>query len=212
MTLDSHEFFLIMPEIFVLSMASLILVLDLFLSDAERNISYWLSQVTLLCAAVITLTVNTDQTELLFFGTFIADPMGTVLKVSIYVITALAFLYSRHYLALRGLFKGEFYVLGLFGMLGMMVMVSAHSLLTVYLGLELLSLSLYALVAFNRESKDGAEAAMKYFVLGSIASGTLLYGISIFYGATGTLDLGALTSALAAEGPAARENVEWPET
>ena len=98
MTLDSHEFFLIMPEIFVLSMASLILVLDLFLSDAERNISYWLSQVTLLCAAVITLTVNTDQTELLFFGTFIADPMGTVLKVSIYVITALAFLYSRHYL------------------------------------------------------------------------------------------------------------------
>jgi len=196
MTLDSHEFFLIMPEIFVLSMASLILVLDLFLSDAERNISYWLSQVTLLCAAVITLTVNTDQTELLFFGTFIADPMGAVLKVSIYVITALAFLYSRHYLALRGLFKGEFYVLGLFGMLGMMVMVSAHSLLTVYLGLELLSLSLYAMVAFNRDNYSCSEAAMKYFVLGALASGMLLYGMSMLYGLTGTLDIGLIANTL----------------
>jgi NADH-quinone oxidoreductase subunit N len=196
MLLDSSEFFLIMPEIFVLSMASLILVLDLFLSDRERAISYWLSQVTLLCAAVITLTVNTDQTELLFFGTFIADPMGAVLKVSIYVITALAFLYSRHYLALRGLFKGEFYVLGLFGMLGMMVMVSAHSLLTVYLGLELLSLSLYAMVAFNRDTYSCSEAAMKYFVLGALASGMLLYGMSMLYGLTGTLDIGLIANTL----------------
>jgi len=196
MLLDSSEFFLIMPEIFVLSMASLILVLDLFLSDQERNISYWLSQVTLLCAAVITLTVTSEQTELLFFGTFIADPMGAVLKVSIYLITALAFLYSRHYLALRGLFKGEFYVLGLFGMLGMMVMVSAHSLLTVYLGLELLSLSLYAMVAFNRDTYSCSEAAMKYFVLGALASGMLLYGMSILYGLTGTLDIGLIANTL----------------
>jgi len=196
MLLESREFFLILPEIFVLSMASLILVLDLFLSDRERAISYWLSQVTLLCAAVITLTVNSDQTELLFFGTFIADPMSVVLKVSIYLITALAFLYSRHYLEQRGLFKGEFYVLGLFGMLGMMVMVSAHSLLTVYLGLELLSLSLYAMVAFNRDTYSCSEAAMKYFVLGALASGMLLYGMSILYGLTGTLDIGLIANTL----------------
>ena len=196
MLLESREFFLILPEIFVLSMASLILVLDLFLSDQERNISYWLSQVTLLCAAVLTLTVNSDATELLFFGTFIADPMSAVLKVSIYVVTALAFLYSRHYLAQRGLFKGEFYVLGLFGMLGMMVLVSAHSLLTVYLGLELLSLSLYAMVAFNRDNASCSEAAMKYFVLGALASGMLLYGMSILYGLTGTLDIGLIANTL----------------
>jgi NADH-quinone oxidoreductase subunit N len=194
--LDSHEFFMIMPEIFVLLMASLILVLDLFLSDAERNITYWLSQITLLCAAVLTLSVNNGETELLFFGTFIADPMAAVLKVSIYVITALAFLYSRHYLEARGLFKGEFYVLGLFAMLGMMVMVSAHSLLTVYLGLELLSLSLYALVAFNRDTAVCSEAAMKYFVLGALASGMLLYGMSILYGLTGSLDIGQIATAL----------------
>ena len=140
MLLDSSEFFPILPEIFVLSMASLILVLDLFLSEEERNISYWLSQITLLCAAVLTLTVSNGQTELLFFGTFIADPMGAVLKVCIYLITGLAFLYSRHYLALRGLFKGEFYVLGLFGVLGMMIMVSSSNLLLLYLGLFVLAL------------------------------------------------------------------------
>jgi NADH-quinone oxidoreductase subunit N len=196
MIVDPGEFLLILPEIFVLSMASLILVLDLFLSDRERNITYWLSLAALLFAAVITLSVSTEQPELLFFGTVIADPMGAALKVFIYLLTALAFLYSRHYLALRGLFKGEFYVLGLFGMLGMMVLVSAHSLLTVYLGLELLSLSLYALVAFNRDAAGCSEAAMKYFVLGALASGMLLYGMSILYGMTGSLDIGTIADTL----------------
>jgi NADH-quinone oxidoreductase subunit N len=99
------------------------------------------------------------------------------------------FLYSRPYLRERGLFKGEYYVLGLFAVLGMMVMVSAYSFLTVYLGLELLSLSLYAMVAFNRDSPQASEAAMKYFVLGALASGMLLYGMSMIYGVTGSLDL-----------------------
>jgi NADH-quinone oxidoreductase subunit N len=196
MTLDPSEFMVILPEIFVLSMACVILVLDLFLSDKERFISYWLTQITLVFAAVITLSVSNGQTELVFFGTYIADAMGSTLKVFIYLVTALAFLYSRHYLSERGLFKGEYYVLGLFGMLGMMVMVSAHSMLTVYLGLELLSLSLYAMVAFNRDAYPCSEAAMKYFVLGALASGMLLYGMSILYGLTGTLDITAIANAL----------------
>jgi NADH-quinone oxidoreductase subunit N len=196
MTLDPSEFTVILPEIFVLSMACVILVLDLFLSDKERFISYWLTQITLVFAAVITLSVSNGQTELVFFGAYIADAMGSTLKVFIYLITALAFLYSRHYLTARGLLKGEFYVLGLFGMLGMMVMVSAHSMLTVYLGLELLSLSLYAMVAFNRDAYPCSEAAMKYFVLGALASGMLLYGMSILYGLTGTLDITDIANAL----------------
>jgi len=196
MTLDPSDFLVILPEIFVLSMACVILVLDLFLSDKERFISYWLTQITLVFAAVITLSVSNGQTELVFFGTYIADAMGSTLKVFIYLVTALAFLYSRHYLMERDLFKGEFYVLGLFGMLGMMIMVSAHSMLTIYLGLELLSLSLYAMVAFNRDAYPCSEAAMKYFVLGALASGMLLYGMSILYGLTGTLDLTDIANAL----------------
>ena len=104
---------------------------------------------------------------------------GNVLKVFAYLVVAIVFLYSRDYLVRAGLFKGEFFVLGLFGLLGVMVMISAHSLLILYMGLELLSLSLYALVAFDRDSGVAAESAMKYFVLGAIASGTLLYGVSM---------------------------------
>jgi NADH-quinone oxidoreductase subunit N len=196
MTLAPNDFVVLMPEIFVLSMACVILLLDLFLQDSERVISYWLTQLTLLFAAVITLALNKGQTELVFYGTYIADPMGAALKVSIYLVTALAFVYSRHYLSDRNLFKGEYYVLGLFGMLGMMIMVSAHSLLTIYLGLELLSLSLYAMVAFNRDASPCSEAAMKYFVLGALASGMLLYGMSMLYGLTGTLDIELIAQAL----------------
>jgi len=113
-------------------------------------------------------------------------------------VSFLAFLYARQYLVDRGIYRGEFYVLGLFAVLGMLVMVSAHSYLTIYLGLELLSLSLYAMVAFNRDSSLSAEAAMKYFVLGAIASGMLLYGMSMIYGATGTLDIGEIAAFIAA--------------
>ena len=197
MVLDPGQFVVILPEIFVLSMVCVILVLDLFLKDSERGITYGLSQLTLVFAAVITLSVSNGETELVFFGTYIADAMGTVLKVFIYLVTFLMFLYSRHYLIERKLYKGEFYVLSLFAMLGMMILVSAHSLLTIYLGLELLSLSLYALVAYHRDSWDCSEAAMKYFVLGALASGMLLYGMSIVYGMTGTLDIGLIAQTLA---------------
>ncbi len=198
MIVEPREFLLILPEIFVLSMVCIILVLDLFLSERERAVTYWLSQITLVFAAVITLSLSSDVPEVLFHGTYVADAMGSILKVFIFLITGLAFLYSRHYLEDRNLFKGEYYVLGLFGMLGMMVMVSAHSLLTIYLGLELLSLSLYAMVAFNRDSTPCAEAAMKYFVLGALASGMLLYGMSIIYGVTGSLDIAEIAARIGA--------------
>ncbi|HHM05791.1 MAG TPA: NADH-quinone oxidoreductase subunit NuoN [Gammaproteobacteria bacterium] len=179
-----------LSEIFVLTMACVILVVDLFLKDAQRHITYLLSLATLLGAAILTFGLHDAEPVVTFSGTFVSDSMADVLKFFIYLVTAAVFVYSRTYLEQRQLFKGEFFVLGLFGVLGMMVMVSAHNFLTIYLGLELLSLSLYAMVALQRDSAVASEAAMKYFVLGALASGMLLYGMSILYGATGSLDIG----------------------
>jgi len=182
------------PEVFVLSAACVILLVDLFLSDAQRVVSYVLSLLTLVGAAWVTIHYGVTERTLLFSGMYVADPMGTVLKLAAYGATAASFLYSREYLQRRTIFKGEYYVLALFALLGVMVMISAASLLTIYLGIELLSLSLYGLVAFDRESGIAAESAMKYFVLGAIASGILLYGMSMIYGITGTLDLTVVAS------------------
>lgn len=187
------------PEIIVLSMACVILVLDLFLTDAQRIVSYRLSQFTLLVALIVTWGQYGNETLYTFHGSYVLDDMAVVLKVCMYLVTAGVFLYSREYLKDRSLFKGEYYVLGLFGLLGMMILVSAHSLLTVYLGLELLALSLYALVAFNRDSIPASEAAMKYFVLGALASGMLLYGMSMIYGVTGSLDLSEISQSISSE-------------
>lgn len=178
-----------LPEMFVLAMACFILILDLFIKQQDRVITYLLSVATLAGAAILTISLSDGERHLTFNGSFVSDPMGDVLKVFIYLVTAVVFLYSRDYLKKRDLFKGEYFVLGLFGVLGMMVMVSAHSMLTLYMGLELLSLSLYALVAFQRDSLQATEAAMKYFILGAIASGMLLYGMSMLYGASGSLDI-----------------------
>lgn len=185
------------PEIFVLAMACLILIVDLFLREDNRIITYLLTQATLVGAAVFTLSSYPDQLTLTFSDTFVRDRMGDVLKVFIYLVTAVVFLYSREYLRTRQLYKGEYFVVGLFAVLGMMVLVSAHSLLTVYLGLELLSLSLYTMVAMRRDSLEASEAAMKYFVLGALASGLLLYGMSMLYGVTGTLDIAQINVAVA---------------
>jgi NADH-quinone oxidoreductase subunit N len=135
----------------------------------------------------------------IFSGMYLADPLATVLKLFTMLFVAVALLYSRHYLEARGILKGEYYVLALTAMLGIFVIISAGSLLTLYMGIELLSLSLYALVAFDRDSGVAAESAMKYFVLGAIASGCLLYGMSMIYGMTGTLLLGELSAALQGE-------------
>ncbi|KRT54409.1 NADH-quinone oxidoreductase subunit NuoN [endosymbiont of Ridgeia piscesae] len=186
----------VLPEIVILTLACVVLVVDLYLKDEHRIVSYAITQFGLIVGAAVAIGVSGGGVEIVFDGSYVRDPMADVLKVAIYLVSLVAFLYAKDYLRQRGLFKGEFYTLGLFAVLGMSIMVSANSFLVVYLGLELLSLSLYALVAFNRDSKDGAEAAMKYFVLGAIASGMLLYGISMIYGATGTLRFDELAVAL----------------
>lgn len=197
--MNMSDFSLIIPEIFVLTMASIILVVDAFLHPDRREIFYPLALVTLTGAAILTWMNHFDGRAVGFNGTFVVDTMADVLKFAIYLITAAIFVYSRQYLKARDLFKGEFYILGLFAVLGMMVLISAHNMLTVYLGLELMSLSLYAMVAFNRNNSLSSEAAMKYFVLGGFASGVLLYGMSIVYGVSGTLDLAGVSEYLAGQ-------------
>ena len=185
-------------EIFVITMACIILVVEAFVGQRRPQVSYVLSQLTLLAAALISWNMLDNETVVVLGGTFVHDPMAALLKTSIFLVTFGAFMYSRSYLTTQGSLRGEYYVLGLFAVCGMLVMVSAHSLLTIYLGLELLSLSLYAMVAFDRDSPIASEAAMKYFVLGALASGMLLYGMSMLYGATGSLDLGEIAAKLSA--------------
>jgi len=186
-------------EIFLVVMASVILIADLVAPGRDRNITYGLSLFTLLGCAVLTVgTVQETGGEVTytFSNMFVSDYMGNLLKMLTYIAVAACLVYSRGYMSDRDLLSGEFFVLTLFAMLGMMVMISANHFLTLYLGLELLSLCLYALVALNRDSASSTEAAMKYFVLGALASGLLLYGMSMIYGATGSLDISAVAKAL----------------
>ena len=185
-----------LPEMLVLGMAMFILLLDLFLKPSQRIAIYILAQVTLLGAAFITISTHTSAVGYAFNGMFVDDPLADVLKLMIYLSTSVVLVYTRSYITLRGMFRGEFYALVLFAMLGMMIMVSGQHFLTLYMGLELLSLCLYTLVALDRDNPRASEAAMKYFVLGALASGMLLYGISMIYGATGSLNISAVSSAL----------------
>lgn len=189
MTLEMLNLSIAMPEMFLLALACSVLVVDVYLKDESRNVTYVLSQLGLIITLVLISQQSPESRELAFNGLFVNDLLATVLKYAVVLLVAIVFVYSRRYLQDRNIFKGEFYVLGLFGLLGMMVMISANHYLSMYLGLELLSLSLYAMVAFNRDNPNAAEAAMKYFVLGAIASGMLLYGMSMVYGMTGTLNI-----------------------
>ena len=191
------DFMLAAPEMFLLGMTCLILVVDAYVPERYRPLTYHLSQATLVVTLVLSIALFPRVPSVTFYGMFVSDGMSAALKVFILLITYFVFFYSRAYLQERNLFKGEYFVLGLFAVLGMMVLVSAHSLLTVYLGLELLSLCLYSLVALNRDSITASEAAMKYFVLGALASGMLLYGMSLIYGATSTLNLDEISSFIA---------------
>jgi NADH-quinone oxidoreductase subunit N len=184
------------PEIVLLAATCVILLVDLFLDDRRRVVTFVLSLVALAGTAWVTARTGVEVRTVAWHGTYVADPVATLLKVVAYGAVAVVFLYSFGYLQVRRLLKGEFFVLGLFALLGIMVLISANSLVTLYLGVELLALSLYALVAFHRESGVAAEAAIKYFVLGSIASGALLYGMSMVYGVTGSLQLGQVSSAV----------------
>jgi NADH-quinone oxidoreductase subunit N len=185
-------------EIFVAGAACVLLLIEAIFGTRARNASFLLAIASLAAAAWITSEVSVSARTVLLFGHFVADPMGTVLKLFAYGAAAVTLLYSRDYLEQRGLLRGEYLVLALFAVLGIQVIVSAGSLLTLYLGIEIMSLSLYAMVAFDRDDGIAAEAAMKYFVLGAIASGALLYGISILYGVTGTFLLDGLASAVGA--------------
>ena len=185
-----------LPEIVLAGAACVILIVDLFVPESQRQISYWLTQLALLAAAYLTLA-SPDVAPVRAFGNmYVTDKLADVLKLFAYIAVSLTLFYSRGYLAARGLFRGETFVLMLTALLGMMVMISANSFVSLYLGLELMSLSTYAMVALQRESERAVEAAMKYFVLGALASGFLLYGMSMLYGATGTLDIGGVADAI----------------
>jgi NADH-quinone oxidoreductase subunit N len=185
-----------LPEIFLLVMVSIVLLADLFTSEKNRARIYTLSQATLAGCAVLTIYTFARQPMFTFNGMFVDDALSDILKVMLYISVSVVLVYSRDYIAQRGLFRGEFFALVLFALLGMMVMVSASHFLTLYLGLELLALSLYALVALQRDSAKATEAAMKYFILGALASGLLLYGMSMLYGATGSLDLAKISASI----------------
>ena len=179
-------------EIFLLVMVSIVLIADLFVADENKIVTYALTLATLAGCVIVTWSTATLQPVYTFSGMFVADLMSSVLKLFVYISVAVVVVYSRPYLAERGMFRGEFFALALFATLGMMVMISANHLLTLYLGLELMTLALYAMVALQRDSALATEAAMKYFVLGALSSGMLLYGMSMLYGATSTLEITAL--------------------
>ncbi|MRW87116.1 NADH-quinone oxidoreductase subunit NuoN [Pseudoduganella sp. FT26W] len=189
-------------EIALLIGASAILLIDMFLSKAQRSFTYVLSLLMLVVLAGISCAdFHTGATSYTFHGMFVSDPMANLLKLFTYLTVGMTLVYSRQYAAdremLSGNLGGEFYVLALFAMLGQMVMISGSNLLSIYLGVELMSLSLYALVAIRRDNVRATEAAMKYFILGALASGFLLYGMSMLYGATGTLDIRGISTAVA---------------
>ncbi|WEF33652.1 NADH-quinone oxidoreductase subunit NuoN [Pseudoduganella chitinolytica] len=192
----------IYAEIFLVVATSAILLIDMFLSESKRGITYALSLLTLVgCAYFSFVDFSAGTTTYTFYNMVVSDPMGNLLKLFTYLTVGVTFVYARQYTTDRGMLGGslggEFYVLALFSMLGQMVMIAANNFLSIYLGLELMSLATYALVALRRDHTMSTEAAMKYFVLGALASGFLLYGMSMLYGATGTLDLSAMAAKIA---------------
>ena len=193
----SADLHTLIPEIFVCTAAFGLLMVDLFLSPQRRGLTHFLALLILVAAAVLTVRDMASVQTFAFSNFFVRDVASDVLKLGMYGVLALVFIYAKPFLQDRDLFKGEFYALILFALLGMMLMVSAGGLVTLYLGLELLALSAYGLVALDRNNAVASEAAMKYFILGSMASGLLLYGMSMIYGATGSLQLDEIYAASA---------------
>ncbi|HEX2139030.1 MAG TPA: NADH-quinone oxidoreductase subunit NuoN [Woeseiaceae bacterium] len=186
------------PEIALLSLICGVLVADLFVDENRRVVTYWLSLASLAIVGVLLVATAPESPTLVFAGSYVSDSLSQLLKLASVILVGLSFVYARHYLTENGLLKGEFFTLGMFGLLGMMIMMSSNGLMTMYLGLETLALSQYSLVAIDRNSKVSAESAMKYFVLGAIASGSLLYGISWTYGVTGSLQFHDIAAAIQA--------------
>ena len=178
-----------LPEIALGLSVFVLLIVDAFLKEGERHLTYWLSILALVGTAVLTAMTMGQATVVTFNGLFVADLMSQFLKVATLLTVAATLVMGRTHMEERGLLSGELLCLAIFATLGMMVMISAYHFLTLYLGLELMALSQYAMVALQRDSVRATEAGMKYFVLGALSSGLLLYGMSMLYGATGSLEL-----------------------
>ena len=187
------------PEIVLLGLICVVLIVDLFVDDEHRGRTFWMSMAALAITMWITAVTGPYRFIIELEGAYRSDALSYILKLSAIGFVALAFYYARDYLERNDLHKGEFYLLGMFGLLGIMIMTSANSLLIMYLGLETMALSIYTLVAIDRNNVISAESAMKYFVLGAIASGALLYGISWIYGVTGTLKFDEIAAAIVAD-------------
>jgi NADH-quinone oxidoreductase subunit N len=189
------------PETFLAIAICAILVIDVFSKNGSRNLTYGLTLAAIGLTAVISAADYGAPASYAFNDMYVSDPMGNLLKIFSCLAVAVTLIYSRGYASDRGMvggtLGGEFYVLAMFSLLGQMVMISGNNFLIIYMGLELMSLSLYALVALRRGHPVATEAAMKYFVLGALASGFLLYGISMLYGATGSLNLAEVAAAAA---------------
>ncbi len=190
---NASELIFALPELFLLSAISIILLFDLFASERLKPLTYYLTQLTLIITGWLAFDLI-GESAIIFSGTFVLDTMGSTFKVFIMGFAIIALVYTRHYLKAHELLRNEYFILALMSILGMMVMVSGHSLLTLYMGLEIMSLSLYALIASARDRAVAIEAALKYFVLGAIASGLLLYGMSMIYGITGSLDIAQISN------------------
>jgi NADH-quinone oxidoreductase subunit N len=193
MTMDHLNVLAVAPELTLLVGTGVVLVADLFTADAQRNRTYVLALIVLALVALECASgLAGEVVAYAFNGMYVTDPMADLLKLVSCLCTAAALIYAQVYARDRGLWRGELFTLGLFVLLGVLVMISANNLLVIYLGLELQALALYALTALRRDDARATEAAMKYFVLGALASGFLLYGMSMLYGAVGTLDLNAI--------------------
>jgi NADH-quinone oxidoreductase subunit N len=197
-----NDILILLPEFYLVAAACLLLLLDAFMKPAQRPLLHWLAIAVLLVTIYLVIAGQPEQSVTAFGGMFVRDQVSEILKVFALGTTAMICVYARPYLIDRKLFIGEFYTLLIFAVLGVMLLVSAGNFVTLYLGLELMSLSSYALVALNRDSKLPSEAAIKYFVLGALASGMLLYGMSMVYGASGmggtpSLDLAQLHHVIA---------------
>ena len=188
------DLWLIIPELALLTLACGVLMIDVFRGRGSNAITYWAAIFSVLLVLGLIASYFPDGSAIAFFGTVKLDPMGAVLKAFALALVLISFFFARDHFDKHQQQCSEFYILAMFATIGMLVLISANSLLTVYLGLELLSLSLYSMVAMNRDSAQSSEAAMKYFVLGALASGMLLYGISMLYGVSGTLQLDQLVA------------------
>jgi len=185
------------PEMVLLGLISFILVGDAFWSKRYQSLTYYLTQASLVFVGYLVISTFATTQVITFDGSFVRDSFADVLKIFTVIVSIGIFLFSREYLLQHKFYSGEFFILGLFGVLGMFVMISAHNMITMYIGLEIMSLAMYAMIALRKDSAPALESSMKYFVLGALATGMLLYGFSMVYGATGSITFPEMAKVIA---------------